>query len=151
VSKSKSNARTRARRLALQGLYEWQLSSNKPSDIEIQYLVEKDTANVDVAYFRELLTRVPVLVEELDASIAALLSRPLEEVDPVERTALRLGAYELLHHPEVPYRVIINESVELVKMFGAEQGYRFVNGILDRLATEQRSVEVSARAKKKEK
>jgi len=151
VSKSKTNARTRARRLALQGLYEWQLSSNKPSEIETQYLMEKDTANVDVAYFRELLTRVPVLVEELDVSISALLSRPLDEVDPVERTALRLGAYELIHHPEVPYRVVINESVELAKMFGAEQGYRFVNGILDRLAAEKRSAEVNAWQKKKKK
>jgi N utilization substance protein B len=140
----KPNARTRARRLAMQGLYEWQLSGNKPAEIETQYLIEKDTDRVDVPYFRELIREVPAHQEELDAHIAPLLNRPLAEVDAVELAILRLGAYELAHHPEIPYRVVINEAVELAKMFGAEQGHRFINGIMDRLAASLRSVEVQA-------
>ena len=140
----KTSARTRARRLATQGLYEWQVSSNKPSEIETQYLIEKETDKVDIEYFRELITKIPLHCEELDSHIAPLISRPLNEVDLVELAVLRLGTYELLYHPEVPYRVIINEAVELVKMFGADQGHRFVNGIMDRLAASLRTVEVQA-------
>ena len=141
----KTSARTRARRLAMQGLYEWQVSDNKPSEIETQYLIEKETNKVDIEYFRELISKVPLHCEELDTHISPLISRPLAEVDPVELAVLRLGTYELLYHPEVPYRVVINESVELVKMFGADQGHRFVNGIMDRLAASLRTIEVQAR------
>lgn len=140
----KTSTRTRARRLALQGLYEWQVSDNKPAEIEAQYLIEKETGNVDVGYFRELIRKIPLHCEELDGHIAPLISRPLDEVDLVELAVLRLGTYELLFHPEVPYRVVINESVELAKMFGADQGHRFVNGIMDRLAASLRSLEVKA-------
>jgi N utilization substance protein B len=140
----KTSARTRARRLATQGLYEWQVSDNKPSEIETQYLIEKETDKVDIEYFRELISKIPLHCEELDSHIAPLVSRPLNEVDLVELAVLRLGTYELLYHPEVPYRVIINEAVELVKMFGADQGHRFVNGIMDRLAASLRTVEFQA-------
>jgi N utilization substance protein B len=140
----KTSARTRARRLATQGLYEWQVSDNKPSEIETQYLIEKETDKVDIDYFRELISKIPLHCEELDSHIAPLISRPLNEVDLVELAVLRLGTYELLYHPEVPYRVIINEAVELVKMFGADQGHRFVNGIMDRLAASLRTVEFQA-------
>jgi N utilization substance protein B len=140
----KTNSRTRARRLALQGLYEWQVSGNSPGEIEKQYLVEKELHNVDIAYFRELLIEVPMHIVELDEAIAHLLSRKMGEVDPVEQAVLRLGAYELLYHPDIPYRVVINEAVELAKLFGAEQGHRFVNGIMDRLAASMRSIEVNA-------
>jgi transcription antitermination protein NusB len=138
----KTSTRTRARRLALQGLYEWQVSDNKPAEIETQYLIEKETGNVDVSYFRELIRKIPIHCEELDSHIAPLISRPLHEVDLVELAVLRLGTYELVFHPEIPYRVVINEAVELAKMFGADQGHRFVNGIMDRLAASLRSLEV---------
>jgi N utilization substance protein B len=138
----KTSTRTRARRLALQGLYEWQVSDNKPAEIETQYLIEKETGNVDVSYFRELIRKIPLNCEELDSHIAPLISRPLHEVDLVELAVLRLGTYELVFHPEIPYRVVINEAVELAKMFGADQGHRFVNGIMDRLAASLRSLEV---------
>ena len=141
----KTSSRTRARRLAMQGLYEWQVSDNKPSEIETQYLIEKETDKVDIAYFRELISRIPLHSEELDSHIAPLISRSLAEVDPVELAVLRLGTYELLYHSEIPYRVVINEAVELAKMFGADQGHRFVNGIMDRLAVSLRTVEVQAR------
>ena len=141
----KTSSRTRARRLAMQGLYEWQVSDNKPSEIETQYLIEKVTDKVDIAYFRELISRIPLHCEELDSHIAPLISRSLAEVDPVELAVLRLGTYELIYHPEIPYRVVINEAVELAKMFGADQGHRFVNGIMDRLSASLRTVEVQAR------
>lgn len=141
----KVNARTRARRLALQGIYEWQVSENKPTDIETQFLIEKETSKVDVAYFRELITGVPRHIDEIDALISPLITRSIDEIDIVERAALRLATFELLKHPEIPYKVIINESIELVKMFGAEQGHRFINGILDKLAADIRSVEFVAR------
>lgn len=141
----KVNARTRARRLALQGIYEWQVSENKPTDIETQFLIEKETSKVDVAYFRELITGVPRHIDEIDALISPLITRSIDEIDVVERAALRLATFELLKHPEIPYKVIINESIELVKMFGAEQGHRFINGILDKLAADIRSVEFVAR------
>ena len=112
----KTSTRTRARRLALQGLYEWQVSDNKPAEIETQYLIEKETGNVDVSYFRELIRKIPLNCEELDNHIAPLISRPLHEVDLVELAVLRLGTYELVFHPEIPYRVVINEAVELAKM-----------------------------------
>jgi N utilization substance protein B len=140
----KTSTRTRARRLALQGLYEWQVSDNKPAEIETQYLIEKETGNVDVSYFRELIRKIPLNCEELDSHIAPLISRPLHEVDLVELAVLRLGTYELVFHPEIPYRVVINEAVELAKMFGADQGHRFVNGIMDRLAASLRSLEVKS-------
>ena len=140
----KTSSRTRARRLAMQGLYEWQVSDNKPSEIETQYLIEKETDKVDVAYFRELISKIPLHSEELDSHITPLISRPLTEVDLVELAVLRLGSYELIYHPEIPYRVVINEAVELAKMFGADQGHRFVNGIMDRLAASLRTVEVQA-------
>ena len=140
----KTSTRTRARRLALQGLYEWQVSDNKPAEIETQYLIEKETGNVDVGYFRELIRKIPLNCEELDSHIAPLISRPLHEVDLVELAVLRLGTYELVFLPEIPYRVVINEAVELAKMFGADQGHRFVNGIMDRLAASLRSLEVKA-------
>jgi N utilization substance protein B len=140
----KTSSRTRARRLALQGLYEWQVSDNKPAEIETQYLIEKETGNVDVGYFRELIRKIPLHCDELDSHIAPLISRPLNEVDLVELAVLRLGTYELVFHPEIPYRVVINEAVELAKMFGADQGHRFVNGIMDRLAASLRSLEVKS-------
>ena len=140
----KTSSRTRARRLALQGLYEWQVSDNKPAEIETQYLIEKETGNVDVGYFRELIRKIPLHCDELDSHIAPLISRPLNEVDLVELAVLRLGTYELVSHPEIPYRVVINEAVELAKMFGADQGHRFVNGIMDRLAASLRSLEVKS-------
>jgi N utilization substance protein B len=88
---------------------------------------------------------VPSRLGELDAALADCIDRALESVDPVERAILRLGAYELIEHPEIPYRVVINEAVELAKTFGAEQGHRYVNGVLDKAARQLRPLETSAR------
>ncbi len=139
--------RRRARRAALQALYQWHMGGQNLSAIEAQFREEQDMARVDGEYFRELLHRIPAQASDLDGRIAAALSRPLEQVDPVEHAALRIGAYELLHRPELPWRVVINEAVELAKTFGGDQGHRFVNAALDRIAADVRAVEVAAAGK----
>ncbi|MCF6210386.1 MAG: transcription antitermination factor NusB [Gammaproteobacteria bacterium] len=139
-----ANARQLARQCAVQALYSWQLTDGDPFDIDAAFRIENDMDGVDVDYFRELLREIPRLREELDGHIIPLLTRPLAEVDPVERAILRLGAYELKCRLDVPYRVAINEGVELAKRFGAEQGHRFVNGILDGMARELRGTELAA-------
>ncbi len=138
--------RRRARRIALQALYQWQMGGGNVGDILRQFESEQDPERTDLDYFRELLREVAARVGELDGRIEPLLSRPLNEVDPVELAALRIAAYELAHRLDVPYRVVINEAVDLAKTFGAEQGYRFVNGIVDRLARELRRVELQGGA-----
>ena len=140
----KISARTRARRLAVQGLYEWQVSGNSEESIVAQFLQEKEMKNVDKDYFKELLTNIPRQQKELDDYITPHISRSLEEIDLVECAVLRLGAYELAHRLDIPYRVVINEAVELAKMFGADQGHKFVNGIMDKMAAQLRAVEVKA-------
>jgi len=139
-----AGSRTPARRLAVQALYQWQLAGQEIADIVAQFGEDPHANAEQQAYFAELLRGVLGHLDELDAQLAPLLERPLAQVDPVERAILRVGAYELAHRPEVPYRVVINEGVELAKRFGAEQGHRFVNGVLDRLARALRAVELQA-------
>lgn len=144
-----SKARNKARRNAVQALYQWQLTGADVSTIEEQFLVEHDMANVDVDYFRELLREVPLHLHELDDHLIEYLDRPIDEVDPVERAILRMSTYELELRLDVPYKAVINEGVEMAKTFGAEHGHKYVNGILDRVARKLRSVEIAAAAKKK--
>ena len=136
-----SGARSRARRCSLQALYQWQLGGGNVRDIEAQFLISQDMAKVDVDYFHVLLHGIAACASELDEQLAPFLDRPLDQVDPVERAALRIGVYELRFRPDVPYRVAINEAVELAKLFGAEQGHRFVNGVLDKVARVLRAPE----------
>ncbi len=131
-----------SRRLALQALYQWQMTGQPPHEIETQFREDENASKSDFGYFSELLRGVAGRVDELDASLSGHLERPVEAVDPVERAILRVAAYELAHRPEVPYKVIINEAVDLAKRFGAEQGHRFVNGVLDRLAVRLRPAEM---------
>lgn len=137
-----SKARHKARRLAVQALYQWQTGGQDVRDIDDQFVVEQDVKRADLDYFRELLHGVPRYLDELDAHISPLLDRPIEQVDMVERAILRMGVYELEHRRDVPFRVIINESVELAKTFGAEQGHKYVNSILDGVARKLRAGEV---------
>jgi N utilization substance protein B len=144
----KPNPRSRARRLAMQGLYEWQMSGNSIDRIIGQYVVDQQMRNVDEAYFRELSNGVVEHATELDEAITSHISRPYDEIDPVEKAVLRLGAFELQYSPDVPYRVVINEAVELAKTFGAEASHKFINGVMDKLAADLRSVEVQAHKKR---
>jgi len=133
--------RTRARRLAVQALYQWDLSGSTLSEIEVQFLEDEDFSKVDKAYFHELLHQVPARLDEVEQAFASFLDRPLDEIDPVERAVLRMASYELMARIDVPYKVIINESVNLTKKFGADQAYKYINGVLDQTARRLRAAE----------
>jgi N utilization substance protein B len=136
-----SRKRHKSREFALRALYQWQVTGQDVGDIVSQYLASNDVRKFDVPYFQDLFRGVPTHLHELVSHLDPLLDRGVEQVDLVERALLRLGAYELQHHPEIPYRVVINEAVELAKEYGAEQGHRYVNGVLDKLSESLRSLE----------
>lgn len=133
--------RRRSREFALQGLYQWQLAKTEPAAIARQMADAKGFDKVDADYFRSLLDGAIAAAPALEAEIAPLLDREIGRLSPVERGILLLGAYELAHQPEVPYRAIINEAVELAKSYGGTDGYKFVNGVLDKLAARLRGAE----------
>jgi N utilization substance protein B len=133
--------RTRARRLAMQALYQWDLSGSDLAAIEVQFHEDEDFSNVDRDYFHELLHQVPARLDEVEAAFQSYLDRPVAELDPVERAVLRMAGYELLVRIDVPYRVVINEAVNLAKKFGAEQAHKYINGVLDQAARRLRPVE----------
>lgn len=136
--------RRRARRRALQALYQWQLNDDSAARIIEQFAEEQNFDGVDQAYFETLVQEVVAQRASLDEALAPFVQRADAGVDQMERVVLRLGACELLHHPEIPYRVVIDEAVELAHRFGAEQAHTFINGVLDRLAVSARSREHSA-------
>lgn len=137
-----SRQRSRARHYAVQALYQWQLAGQDVGDIVAQFLTGPEAAKFDTDYFRDLLRGVTTHAAELDGHLSPHVDRPIGQIDPVERAILRLGAYELRHRVEVPYRVVINEAIELAKTFGAEQGHKYVNAVLDRLAPLLRAAEM---------
>ena len=137
-----TRGRSWARRLAMQAIYQWQLTGQDPAAINTQFQADQDMSKADLAYFQELLQQVPARLSDIDAAITPFLDRPLPQVDPVELAILRIAAYELLQRLDVPYRVVINEAVELAKKFGAEQGHRFINGVLDKAARHLRPQEI---------
>jgi transcription antitermination protein NusB len=141
----KPAARRKARKFALQAIYQWQLSGNDLNDIEQQFIDDNDFSKVDSDYFRELLFQVVAHVEEIDEMILPKLDRKFSEINPVEKSVLRLSSYELMKRIDVPYRVVINEALELAKTFGATDGHKYVNGILDKVARETRSAEMNAK------
>lgn len=141
------SGRSLARRAAVQAIYQWQLTGLHPSEIERQFVEEHGLGKGDHGTFNELLHGVPGNIARIDAALAEFLDRAIGEVDPVERAILRIGTFELLFRPELPYRIVLNEAIKFAKEFGAEQGYRYVNGILDRVARQHRAVEIGAQSK----
>jgi len=139
--KPTTSQRKRARKLVLQALYQWQLSGSSISQIEAEFRVDNDFSKVDVRYFSELFGQIPKEVAELDKKIEPFLDRPLDDVDSVELNLLRMGVYEFIHRLDVPYRVVINEAVELAKQFGGTDGHKYINGILDKLSLRLRAAE----------
>jgi N utilization substance protein B len=134
-----------ARRLTLQALYQWLVNETQPDSLLRQFAEQPEgLGRADPEYFAELLRGVVQTKSELTAAITPYLDRPLEQLDPVEHAVLLLGAYELIYKPEVPWKVVVNEAVNLAKVFGAEEGYKFINGMLDRLARAQRGSEIGA-------
>lgn len=136
--------RARARRRGLQALYQWQIGGGPMRRIIEQFNEEQDMAIVDGNYFSELLLGVETHLEALDAAISPYLDRHMDQVDVIERATLRLAAWELFHRQDIPYRVVLNEAVELAKDFGAEGGHTYVNGVLDKLARDARGAEIRA-------
>lgn len=139
------SARRRSRELAVQGLYQWLLSHEDGGVIEAHIVQNDGFARADAEHFRALLHGVIREVGVLHEAIVPHIDRRIEELSPVEHATLLIGSYELLRHPEIPYRVVINESVELAKTFGGTDGYKYVNGVLDRVATQLRPQEAPAR------
>lgn len=125
----------------MQALYQWDLSGNNLSDIEVQFLQDEDFSKADKDYFHELLHEVPARLDEVEEAFSGYLDRSVQEMDPVERAVLRMATYELMERIDVPYKVIINESVNLTKKFGAEQAHKYVNGVLDKVARKLRAAE----------
>jgi len=126
--------RHNARRYALQAMYQWQVSGSAATDLEAEFLRYHIDKQLDMDYFKELIHGIIHHQHEIDQAMQPFLSRSIKEIDPVELSVLRLAIYELIKRPDVPYRVIINEALELTKKFGSIEGYKFVNGILDRVA-----------------
>lgn len=130
----KASARHKARKLALQALYQWHMSGGEPQVLVSQYLENSNQKKVDTEYVTTLINRVINEQEELDKEITPILDRPLKDLTPIELTVLRIAVYELEHQLEIPYRVIINEALELTKIFGAEDSFKYINGVLDKIA-----------------
>lgn len=127
-------ARRRARRLAMQALYQWQMGGQTADELCAQFSAAAGFGKADAAYFRELVEGIVAASAQLDARIGEFADRDIARLDPVERAILLIGMYELEHRPDVPQRVIINEAVELGKCFGAAEAYKYVNALLDRAA-----------------
>jgi N utilization substance protein B len=142
-----SSKRTRARRYAVQALYQWQLSGLDIDEIKEQFYEEHNFKKVDAKFFDEVIYKIPSIASELEAKIKPYLSRSYSEIDPIEKGILLLGCYELAYRPDVPYRAAINEAIELAKTFGADDAHKFINGVLDKVALVERETEVKARGK----
>ena len=137
-------ARSRARRRALQAVYAWQVSGGTTQQIIGQFAHEQAHEVADLEYFEDLVRGVIAHVADLDAALAEFVDREVQQVDPIERAALRIAAYELRHRPDVPYRVVINEAIDSTKRFGSEHGHTYVNGVLDHAAAAWRAPEFGA-------
>lgn len=133
--------RRRARRRALQAIYQWQMTEQDPKDILRQFLEIQDMTGVDVEHFEKILLGVASNSTSLDEQLQPFLDRSVEQLDVMERVVLRIGAFELLHCPELPYRVVLDECVDLAHRFGSEQGHAYVNAVLDKAVKEWRAPE----------
>src|SRR5574343_480093 len=143
-----SQGKTNARKCAVQALYQWQMSGDSLTRIETYFLEEQHLKGAQKSYFTELFHGVPKELTQIDAALAEFVDRPVDKIDPVKRAILRIGAYELMHRLETPYKVIINEGVNLTKDFGAEGSHKYINGILDKVSQKHRAVEIAAKKAK---
>jgi N utilization substance protein B len=137
-------ARRKAREFAVQAIYQWQVTQLPASEVLLQFLVFDDIRRADQEYFKRLFNGVIESTAELDKQIEPFLDRPLKDVSPVELAILRLGSFELMYCPELPYRVALNESIELSKIYGGTDSHKFTNGVLDKLAQRLRQIEVAS-------
>lgn len=143
-NKGLAKARGRSRRLAMQAIYQWQMTGDNISDIKQQFFDDNNMAKLDSAFFSEMVSGVASSISELDPLLEKYMSRKVESVDPVERSILRLATYEFINRLDVPYRVVLNEAVTITKEFCSEKSHTFVNAVLDKVAKEIRHIEVQS-------
>jgi transcription antitermination protein NusB len=136
--------RRKARHYGMQALYQWYMAGAALNAIEAEFRADYDFSHVDLEYFQALLHGVPGCVDELEATFEPLLDRKIDELDPIERTLLRIGTFELRDRIDVPYKVVINEEVALAKKFGASESHKYINGVLDKVARQLRKAETDA-------
>jgi len=137
-------ARSRSRRRALQAIYAWQLAGAPIESLLAQFRSEQDMEIADLAYFEELVSGVISHCAQLDEAFQGYLDRTVAEVDPIERAVLRIATFELIYRLDVPYRVVINEAIEITKRFGADHGHSYINGVLDKAAAQYRAAEAQS-------
>jgi transcription antitermination protein NusB len=140
-SRRSTRARSVARKLAMQALYQWQMTRHEANDITKQFVESEEFAGADREYFEELLRGCIKQKDAIDEAIKPFIDRPLDQLDPVETAILMMGMFELKSRPDVPYRVVINEAVDLAKRFGATDAHKYINAVLDRAAKEIRTAE----------
>ncbi len=137
------NRRRKSREFALQALYQWQLASPGTAELEQQYRAAEGFSKADPQFFLTLVTGAIQIAPDLQEKMAAYLDRTWQEISPIERGILLLAGYELIMQPATPYRVIINEAIELAKSYGGTEGHKYVNGVLDKLAAAVRAEEIA--------
>jgi N utilization substance protein B len=142
--KSMAKARGKSRRYAMQAIYQWQMTGDSITDIKQQFFDDNNFSLIDSEYFSELVSGVASSISELDPLLEKNMPRSVESVDPVERSILRLATYEFIHRFDVPYRVVLNEAVNITKEYCAENSHAFVNAVLDKVAKEVRHIEVKS-------
>jgi N utilization substance protein B len=130
-------------------LYQWEINGTPPKEIVDQFVANQIDQKIDLDYFKELVTNVPANSPDIDKDMSVFLKRPITELDPIELAIMRMGIYEFMFRLDIPYRVTINEALELTKKFGSVEGFKFVNGVLDQVARKIRKLEVAEDSKKK--
>ncbi|MCV6605466.1 MAG: transcription antitermination factor NusB [Porticoccaceae bacterium] len=141
---STPSQRKKARHLLVQALYQWHMSGSSLVDIEAEFCTDHDMKKLDGDYFREILHGVAKQVDAIEATYTPHLDRAENELDPIARAVLQLSCYEMLYRIDVPYKVVINEAVSLAKKFGATDSYKYINGVMDKVAADKRAAEVQA-------
>ncbi len=142
--KSLAKARGKSRRLAMQAIYQWQMTGDSITDIKQQFFEENNMSQLDATFFSESVSGVASSINELDPLLEKYMTRSVESVDPVERAILRLATHEFINRFDVPYKVVLNEAVNIAKEYCAENSHTFVNAVLDKVAKEIRSIEVQS-------
>ena len=145
VNKQNIRRKQRARKLALQAMYQWMMAGHEIAEIEAQFHLANSASameKVDTAYFSRIIHEVPKHLDQLEATLLPFLDRPIDSITPIELTVLRMGTYELMFCLDIPYRIILDEWVTLAKEFGSVEGHRYVNGVLNNLAKQIRAAEV---------
>jgi N utilization substance protein B len=143
VDKKLIRAQQKARKLALQALYQWHMSGTDLHEIDAQFRTLHDSEKIDIEFFSNLLHAIPACQLELEAQFTPFLDRDIATLNPIELTLIRMGTFELMKSLNIPYKVVLDEAVTLAKEFGSQEGHRYVNGILNKVAREVRAAEVS--------